>query len=72
MSRTKRPIHPVPAILALLVFASGTTGEVLAQREARDNEYAVNDPRVQHRSYVMEETGETIRTLSSCHPATTP
>ena len=32
----------------------------LAQREARDDEYAVNDPRVQHRTYVMEETGETI------------
>lgn len=34
--------------------------DVQAQREARDDEYAVNDPRVQHRSYVMTETGETI------------
>ena len=60
MNRTSSPIRTIPAILALLVFASGTTAEVLAQREARDNEYAVNDLRVQHRSYVMEETGETI------------
>ena len=60
MNRTSSPIRAIPAILALLVFAGGTPAEVLAQREARDDEYAVNDVRVQHRSYVMEETGETI------------
>ncbi len=60
MSRPISPIRAVPAMLALLVFTSGAAAEVLAQREARDDEYAVNDLRVQHRSYVMEETGETI------------
>lgn len=42
----------------LLVLAA--PHHVLAQRESTDDAYAVNDPRVQHRTYVMEETGETI------------
>ena len=55
--------HPAGLVLTLagaLWLAVGAPADLLAQREARDNEYAVNDPRVQHRSYVMEETGETI------------
>ena len=58
--RTHKFVGAIPAIVALLVFAGGVPGEALAQREARDDESAVDDPRVQHRSYVMEETGETI------------
>lgn len=55
--------HPAALALTLggtLWLATGASVDLLAQREARDNEYAVNDPRVQHRTYVMEETGETI------------
>ena len=55
--------HPAGLALTLvgaLLLVAGAPPDVLAQREARDDEYAVNDPRVQHRSYVMEETGETI------------
>ena len=55
--------HPAGLVLTLagaLGIAVAAPVDLLAQREARDNEYAVNDPRVQHRSYVMEETGETI------------
>ena len=47
-------------IAALLGLAILVPTDVGAQREARDDEYAVNDPRVQHRTYTMEETGETI------------
>ena len=47
-------------IAALLGFAMLVPTDVSAQREARDDEYAVNDPRVQHRTYTMEETRETI------------
>ena len=39
---------------------TGSAKEAAGQREQRDNEYAVNDPRVHHRSYVMSETDETI------------
>ncbi|MCZ6753838.1 MAG: prolyl oligopeptidase family serine peptidase [Gemmatimonadetes bacterium] len=60
MDRTHQPARRILTIVAVLFFVTGTRIEVFAQREARDNEYAVNDPRVQHRSYVMEETGETI------------
>ena len=38
----------------------------LAQREARENESAINDSRVQHRSYVLQETGETIPLCRIC------
>lgn len=44
----------------VLLGLGGFPADSLAQREARDDEYAVNDPRVQHRSYVMEDTGESI------------
>jgi len=47
-------------LLTLALIMGGATSELFAQREARDNEYAVNDPRVQHRSYVMDDTGETL------------
>ena len=60
MDRTYQPACPILAIVAVLFPLAGTTSHVFAQREARDDAYAVNDPRVQHRSYVMEETGETI------------
>ena len=50
----------VAMLAALLAFATLAPADALAQREARDDEYAVNDPRVQHRTYEMEETGETI------------
>ena len=50
----------VAMLAALLALATLAPADALAQREARDDEYAVNDPRVQHRTYVMEETGETI------------
>lgn len=60
-------MHPIPhfarvvfALVATLAFVTGLPGLASAQREARDNEYAVNDLRVQHRSYVMEETDESI------------
>ena len=54
--------HParLTMIAALLGIAMLVPLDVSAQREARDDEYAVNDPRVQHRTYTMEETGETI------------
>ena len=55
--RSARPVVTLAAVLALGVLAPA---DALGQREARDDEYAVNDPRVQHRSYVIEETGETI------------
>ena len=57
--RKARPVG-YPTLLALALFMTGTTVEVHGQREGRDNEYAVNDLRVQHRSYVMNETDETI------------
>ena len=60
MQILRHPARPLVALAAVLSFAAGVPADALAQREARDNEYAVNDPRVQHRSYVMEETGETI------------
>ena len=60
MQPIRHPARPVVALAAVLSFAAGVPADALAQREARDNEYAVNDPRIQHRSYVMEETGETI------------
>ena len=52
--------RPVETLAAFVAFAVLVPADALAQREARDDEYAVNDPRVQHRTYVMEETGETI------------
>ena len=55
----RHPARPTK-IAALLGLAILVPTAVSAQREARDDEYAVNDPRVQHRTYVMEETGETI------------
>ncbi len=60
MQILRHPARPLVALAAVLSFAAGVPADALAQREARDNEYAVNDLRVQHRSYVMEETGETI------------
>ena len=60
MDTTHRPARLVLTLVAALVFVTGAPTEVRAQREARDDEYAVNDLRVQHRSYVMNETGETI------------
>ena len=58
---TIRPLaRPVARTATALVLAALVPAAALAQREARDDEYAVNDPRVQHRTYVMEETGETI------------
>ena len=47
-------------MLAVLLLVGATSADVFAQREARENEYSINDPRVQHRSYTMAETGETI------------
>ena len=60
MQTIRHPAPPVVALAAVLAFGAFAPADVVAQREARDDEYAVNDPRVQHRSYVMEETGETI------------
>ncbi len=60
MDTTHRPVRLVLTLAAALVFVTGAPTEVRAQREARDDEYAVNDLRVQHRSYVMNDTGETI------------
>ena len=55
----RHPARPT-MIAALLGLAILVPTDVSAQREARDDEYAVNDPRVRHRTYTMEETGETI------------
>ena len=60
MQTIRHPAPPVAALAAVLALGAFAPAGALAQREARDDEYAVNDPRVQHRSYVMEETGETI------------
>ena len=60
MDSTYRPARLVLTLAAALAFMIGAPTEVRAQREARDDEYAVNDLRVQHRSYVMNDTGETI------------
>ena len=60
MAKSHQCPIPVLVIVAVLLFAAAQPVEVAAQREASDDAYAVNDPRVQHRSYVMEETGETI------------
>ena len=59
MYAVHRPARPT-LLAALLGVAILVPTDILAQREARDDEYAVNDPRVQHRTYVMEETDETI------------
>ena len=40
--------------LALLL---GPANAAVAQREARDDESAITDPRVQHRTYTMQDTG---------------
>ena len=60
MQAIRHPAGFVPTLAVALLLAAGVPADLPAQREARDNEYAVNDPRVQHRTYVMEETGETI------------
>ena len=60
MQTFRSTTRPIVTLAALLTLAALVPANALAQREARDDEYAVNDPRVQHRSYVMEETGETI------------
>ncbi|MYD71747.1 MAG: prolyl oligopeptidase family serine peptidase [Acidobacteria bacterium] len=52
--------RPIVTLAVLFALAAFVPADAVAQREARDDEYAVNDPRVQHRTYVMEETGETI------------
>ena len=43
--------------LALLL---GAAQAAVAQRVARDDESAITDPRVQHRTYTMKDTGETL------------
>ncbi len=43
-----------------LTLLLGSANAGAAQREARENESAITDSRVQHRSYTMRETGETI------------
>ena len=60
MQTIRHPARSVVTLAALLALGAPAPADALGQREARDDEYAVNDPRVQHRSYVMEETGETI------------
>ena len=60
MDSKYQSVRVVVTFVAALVFVAGVPRDVLAQREARDDEYAVNDLRVQHRSYVMQDTGETI------------
>ena len=60
MDRAYQHARAIVTAVAVLFVITGTTIHVFAQREARDDAYAVNDPRVQHRSYVMKETGETI------------
>ena len=60
MQTVRHPARSIVTLAAVLAFGAVAAADALAQREARDNEYAVNDPRVQHRSYVLEETGETI------------
>ncbi len=54
--------------LALLL---GAANAAVAQREARDDESAITDPRVQHRTYTMKETGETLPSRSLCPPPMT-
>ena len=60
MQTNRHSVRFVLVLAGALWLVVGAPLDVLAQREARDDEYAVNDPRVQHRTYVMEETGETI------------
>ena len=48
----------ISALSFALLLGSANVAE--AQREARDDESAITDPRVQHRTYTMRETGETI------------
>ena len=60
MAKSHQCSIPVLVIVAVLLFTTGRPVELAAQREGSDDAYAVNDPRVQHRSYVMEKTGETI------------
>ena len=55
MTMTRRRIGTLS--LALLL---GPVNAAVAQREARDDESAITDPRVQHRTYTMQDTGETI------------
>ena len=60
---TKRRIGtlvPSPSLAFAFAFILGSANAVVAQREARDDESAITDPRVQHRTYTMQETGETI------------
>ena len=60
MNSRRHTTDPAVAIVVVLWFVTGGATEFAAQRETRDDAYAVNDPRVQHRSHVMEETGEAI------------
>ncbi len=60
MRNNRHPARPIVTLAVLVACAALVPADALAQREARDDEYAVNDPRVQHRTYVMEETGESI------------
>ena len=53
----RRWIGTLSLSLALLLASANPA---VAQREARENESAITDARVQHRSYTLQETGETI------------
>ncbi|TFH74704.1 hypothetical protein E3V39_00600 [Gammaproteobacteria bacterium LSUCC0112] len=48
------------SLLLTMMTLSGITGSAYAQRELTDDERLINDPRVQHRSYVFAPTGETL------------
>ena len=45
--QTTRHAARLATLVAALSLLAGAPAELLAQREARDDEYAVNDPRVQ-------------------------
>ncbi len=55
-----RPPTLVRIGMLALALLLGSADSAVAQREARENESAITDSRVQHRSYTMRETGETI------------
>ena len=46
--------------LALTTFIFCTSPLSLADRQVSDDEQHIEDPRVQHRSYVFPDTGESI------------
>lgn len=58
--KTNKAKSSKPFLLILLLASMFGTSASYADREESDDERMINDPRVQHRSYIFQPTGEEI------------